>query len=45
MYPASTPLVPDDHYHERDFAPRDLDEDPPLPIEWCARRAGFSRRF
>ena len=25
MYPASTPLVPDDHYHERDFAPRDLD--------------------
>ena len=25
MHPASTPLVPDDHYHERDFAPRDLD--------------------
>jgi hypothetical protein len=25
MYPASTPLVPDDQYHERDFAPRDLD--------------------
>ena len=25
MYPASTPLVPDDHLHERDFAPRDLD--------------------
>jgi len=25
MYPASTPLVPDDRYHERDFAPRDLD--------------------
>jgi hypothetical protein len=25
MYPASTPLVPDDHYHERDLAPRDLD--------------------
>jgi hypothetical protein len=25
MYPASTPLVPDDHYHERDFTPRDLD--------------------
>jgi hypothetical protein len=25
MHPASTPLVPDDHYRERDFAPRDLD--------------------
>ena len=25
MYPSSTPLVPDDQYHERDFAPRDLD--------------------
>jgi hypothetical protein len=25
MYPASTPLVPDDQFHERDFAPRDLD--------------------
>lgn len=25
MYRASTPLVPDDHYHQRDFAPRDLD--------------------
>jgi len=25
MYPSSTPLVPDEHYHERDFAPRDLD--------------------
>jgi hypothetical protein len=25
MYPASTPLVPDDRYHERDFTPRDLD--------------------
>jgi hypothetical protein len=25
MYPASTPLVPDDQLHERDFAPRDLD--------------------
>lgn len=25
MYPASTPLVPDDQYQERDFAPRDLD--------------------
>ena len=25
MYPSSTPLVPDDHYRERDFAPRDLD--------------------
>jgi hypothetical protein len=25
MHPSSTPLVPDDHYHERDFAPRDLD--------------------
>lgn len=25
MYPASSPLVPDDQFHERDFAPRDLD--------------------
>jgi septal ring factor EnvC (AmiA/AmiB activator) len=25
MYPSSTPLVPDDQYHERDFAPGDLD--------------------
>jgi hypothetical protein len=25
MYPSSTPLVPDDQYHEREFAPRDLD--------------------
>jgi hypothetical protein len=25
MYPSSTPLVPDDQYHERDFVPRDLD--------------------
>jgi hypothetical protein len=25
MYPSSTPLVPDDRFHERDFAPRDLD--------------------
>ncbi len=25
MYPSSTPLVPDDQYHERDFPPRDLD--------------------
>jgi len=25
MHPASTPLVPDDQFHERDFAPRDLD--------------------
>ena len=25
MYPSSTPLVPDDRYHEREFAPRDLD--------------------
>ena len=25
MYPSSMPLVPDDQYHERDFAPRDLD--------------------
>lgn len=25
MYPSSTPLVPDDHYHERDLVPRDLD--------------------
>ena len=25
MYPASTPLVPDDQFRERDFAPRDLD--------------------
>jgi hypothetical protein len=25
MYPASTPLVPDDQFHERDFVPRDLD--------------------
>jgi phospholipase/lecithinase/hemolysin len=25
MYPSSTPLVPDDQYRERDFAPRDLD--------------------
>jgi hypothetical protein len=25
MYPSSTPLVPDDQFHERDFAPRDLD--------------------
>ena len=25
MHPSSTPLVPDDQYHERDFAPRDLD--------------------
>ena len=25
MYPPSTPLVPDDQYLERDFAPRDLD--------------------
>jgi hypothetical protein len=27
MYPSSTPLVPDDRYHEREFAPRDLDAD------------------
>jgi len=25
MYPASTPLVPDDQFHQRDFVPRDLD--------------------
>jgi len=25
MYPSSTPLVRDDRYHEREFAPRDLD--------------------
>lgn len=25
MYPSSTPLVPDDQYHERNFPPRDLD--------------------
>jgi hypothetical protein len=25
MHPSSIPLVPDDKYHERDFAPRDLD--------------------
>lgn len=25
MYPSSTPLVPDEQYHQRDFAPHDLD--------------------
>ncbi len=25
MYPSSSPLVPDEQYQERDFAPRDLD--------------------
>jgi len=25
MCPSSTPLVRDDRYHEREFAPRDLD--------------------
>src|SRR6516225_9765673 len=35
MYPASTPLVPDDHLHERDFAPRDLDAERDLQ---CMRR-------
>ena len=25
MYPAAAPLVPDDQFHDRDFAPRDLD--------------------
>ena len=27
MYPSSTPLVPDDQFHDHDFAPRDLDAD------------------
>jgi hypothetical protein len=27
MYTSSTPLVPADQYHERDFTPRDLDAD------------------
>jgi len=27
MYPSSTPLVPDDQFHDHDFAPRDLDSD------------------
>jgi hypothetical protein len=27
MYPGSTPLVPDDEIQERDFIPRDLDQD------------------
>jgi hypothetical protein len=27
MYPSSTPLVPDDQYRDRDFAPRDLDDE------------------
>jgi hypothetical protein len=25
MYPSSTPLVPDEQFHQHDFAPRDLD--------------------
>jgi hypothetical protein len=27
MYPSSTPLVPDDQFHDHDVAPRDLDAD------------------
>ena len=36
MYPASTPLVPDDQFRERDFAPRDLDAERDLNgSDWC----------
>jgi hypothetical protein len=57
MYPASSPLVPDDQFHERDFAPRDLDAERdfneqrrrrplrPNPVKGLRLSAGWRERW
>ena len=46
MYPASTPLVPDDQYAAHDFGPRDLDAERDLRVQRVRRplRQGAIKR-